>query len=364
MTRDPAKGPRIVFVGAGAIGSYSGAHLARAGHDVTLIDPFHAHVEAIRARGLQVTEMEGAFTASVPALHIGEVQQLARERPVDIAIVTMKSYDTDWATALIRSYLAPDAYVVSMQNGLNEERIASLVGRERVVGCVATYSVELAGPGEVSRGNPRGRIANTYSVGELDGALTPRIEALATVLGDIDTTIVTKSLLAERWTKLVLNAMRNGVSALTGLSINGCDSDPQIRKLSYGVVHEAVAVAHRLGMALKPAGGMNLETIARAGGGDPAAFTEVETTLTANLASRSVSARPSMGQDIQRGRQTEISFLNGLVADKGAELGIPTPLNRALTDYVLRVYRGEIASSPEHARRLLEFAPPALRALQ
>lgn len=364
MTRDRANGPRIVFVGAGAIGSYSGAHLARAGHDVTLIDPFHAHVEAIRANGLHVSEIEGLFTVQLPALHIGDVQQLARERPVDIAVVTMKSYDTDWATALIRSYLAPDGYVVSMQNGLNEERIAALVGRERVVGCVATYSVELAGPGQVSRGNPRGRIANTYSVGELDGTVTPRIEALAALLGDIDTTTVTTSLLDERWTKLVLNVMRNGVSALTGLSVNGCDSDPQVRKLSYGVVHEAVAVAHRLGMTVKPAGGMNLETVARAGSGDPLAFAEVEASLTANLASRSAGARPSMGQDIQRGRQTEITFLNGLVADKAAELGLPAPLNRALTEGVLQVYRGEIVASPEHASRLLDLAPAALRALQ
>jgi 2-dehydropantoate 2-reductase len=363
MTTDRAQGPRIVFVGAGAIGSYSGAHLARAGHDVTLVDPFHAHIEAIRAHGLEVAEMEGSFTVPVPTLQIGDVQQLAKERPVDIAVVTMKSYDTDWATALIRPYLARDGYVVSMQNGLNEERIAALVGRERVVGCVATYSAELTGPGRMSRGNPRGRIANTYAVGELDGTVTPRLEALATLLGDIDNTIVTTNLLGERWTKLILNAMRNGVSALTGLSINGCDSDPNVRKLAYGVVHEAVTLAHRLGMTLKAATGMDLETIARAGGGDPAAFAEAEATLTANLASRSTGARPSMGQDILKGRQTEIAFLNGLIADKAQELGVPAPLNRALTDRVLQIYHGEISASPAQTNCLLNLAPAALQAL-
>lgn len=363
MTIDPAAGPRIIFVGAGAIGSYSGAHLARAGHDVTLIDPFHAHIERIRESGLQVSEMEGSFTVPVPALHIGDVQQLARERPADIAVIAVKSYDTDWATALIRPYVAPDGYLVSMQNGLNEDRIAALVGRERVVGCVATYSAELVGPGQVSRGNPRGRIANTYAVGELDGQVTPRIEALARLLSDIDTAAVTTNLAGERWTKLIVNAMRNGVSALTGLPINGCDSDPLIRKLSYGIVHEAVAVAQRLGITPKPATGMDLELIARAGGGDAAAFAAAEAVLTANLANRSAGARPSMGQDMLKGRQTEIRWLNGVVAERGAEAGVPTPLNQALTQQVLRVYRGEIAASPEQAHRLLAEAPAALRDL-
>ncbi len=355
--------PRIVIVGAGAIGSYAGAYLSRAGHDVTLVDPYHAHLEAIRAAGLRVTEMDGDITVPVTTLHIGEVQSLAAERPVDIAIVTMKSYDTDWATALIRRYLAQDGYVVSMQNCLNEDRIAALVGRDRVIGCVATYSAELTGPAHVSRGNPRGRIPNTFTIGELDGSITPRLEKLSAILDDIDTTAISTNLLGERWSKLIVNAMRNGVSALTGLSVSECDSDPQVRKLAYGVVAEAVAVAHRLDIKLKHATNLDLELVAKAGNGDAEAFGEVERSLTANLANRSAGARPSMGQDIIKGRQTEIEFINGFIADQAEGLGFAAPLNRALTDEVLRVYRHEIAASPAHAATLLDHAAPALQAL-
>ncbi|MFC7541477.1 ketopantoate reductase family protein [Siccirubricoccus deserti] len=103
--------PRIAFVGAGAVGGYVGGHLARLGHDVTLIDPWPEHVEAIRAKGLALSglEPEENVTVKVPALHLTEVQGLSKARPVDIAFVSVKSYDTVWATHFIAPYLSEGA---------------------------------------------------------------------------------------------------------------------------------------------------------------------------------------------------------------------------------------------------------------
>ena len=131
--------PRIAVIGAGAVGGYVGDHLARTGQDVTLIDPWPAHVEAIRAHGLElegVTPEEGC-TVRVDAIHLTELQDFSKQRPVDIAIIAVKSYDTEWATTMIRQYLAEGGYVVSLQNCINEERIAALVGWDRTVGCIA-----------------------------------------------------------------------------------------------------------------------------------------------------------------------------------------------------------------------------------
>jgi 2-dehydropantoate 2-reductase len=123
-------GRKIAIVGAGAVGGYSGAHMVQAGEDVTFIDPWPAHVEHMRQHGLRVTHAmkEPEFTVPVRALHVTDAQQLAKEQPVDVAFVCMKSYDTAWATMLIRQYLAPDGYVVSLQNCMNEETIAGIVG--------------------------------------------------------------------------------------------------------------------------------------------------------------------------------------------------------------------------------------------
>jgi len=122
--------PRIAVMGAGAVGGYVGGHLSRLGHDVTLIDPWPEHVETIRAKGLDLAGMtpEECVVVKVPTMHLTEVQDFAKQRPIDIAIVSVKSYDTEWATTMIAQYLAPGGYVVSLQNCINEERIAAIVG--------------------------------------------------------------------------------------------------------------------------------------------------------------------------------------------------------------------------------------------
>ena len=155
----PSNAPRIAFVGAGAVGGYLGGHLARLGHDVTLIDAWPAHVEAIRAQGLKLTGIEASqnVTVPVPALHLSDVQSLSKGPPIDIAFVSVKSYDTIWATQLIAPHLAPGGFVASLQNCINEPAIASVVGWGRTIGVIAgTYSGELIAPGEVMRTVPLG----------------------------------------------------------------------------------------------------------------------------------------------------------------------------------------------------------------
>ena len=124
--------------------------MAQAGEDVTFIDPWPEHVEHMRKHGLRVTHAMDVAEFSVPvrALHVTDAQQLAKEKPVEIAFVCMKSYDTAWATMLIRQYLAPDGYVVSLQNCMNEETIAGIVGWGKTLGCIASsITVNLPEPG-------------------------------------------------------------------------------------------------------------------------------------------------------------------------------------------------------------------------
>src|SRR5258708_4310032 len=136
-------GKRIAVVGAGALGGYAGGYFARNGADVTLIDPWPEHIEMIRAKGLRLDGMtpDECFTVTAAkTMHLTEVQSLAKQQPIDIAFAAVKSYDTEWATMMIRPYLASDGYVVSLQNCLNEERIASVVGWGKTVGCIAAPS--------------------------------------------------------------------------------------------------------------------------------------------------------------------------------------------------------------------------------
>src|SRR5579884_4437970 len=196
-------GKRIVIVGAGAVGGYTGAHMAKAGEDVTFIDFWPENVEAINRHGIRITHHQGPepFNVKVRALHLTEAQQLAKEKPVDIAFICVKSYDTEWAARLIKQYLAPDGYVVSLQNCMNEAAIAGVVGWGKTLGCIASsITVNLPEPGHVHRGAAKHGAAHTvFRAGEVHGRITPRAEEVRRLVGFADSALVTNNLWGERW---------------------------------------------------------------------------------------------------------------------------------------------------------------------
>jgi 2-dehydropantoate 2-reductase len=342
---------KIAIVGAGALGGHVGGYLAKAGQDVTLIDPWPEHVEAMRRDGLTLRGQTGPenFTVPVNAIHITELQKAASTRLFDIAFVSMKSYDTVWATQMIAQYLTADGYVVSLQNSINEERIASVVGWGKTVGCIASaISVELVGPAKVQRSVGLGGSRHTvFRIGEPHGRITPRVKEIADMVSVADSSKTTTNLWGERWSKLIVNAMRNPVSAATGRGGNGNDRDPMTRWLAIRLAGEAIKVGLAHGYALEPVYHIAPERLLAAGEGDKAAREECEGILLEQIKSRNDEQRPSMGQDIMKGRRTEIDYISGLVAAKGAELNIPTPANSGIVEVVRRVERGEIPPSPE-----------------
>lgn len=342
---------KIAIVGAGALGGHVGGYLARDGRDVTLIDPWPEHVEAMRARGLELrgqTALEN-FTTPVKAMHLTELQAIVREPPFDIAFVAVKSYDTVWATELIRPYLAPAGFAVSLQNGINEERIAGVVGWGKTLGVVAsTISVELVGPALVQRNVALGGASRLiFRVGEPHGGITERAGLVADMLRCCDSSRATDDLWGERWSKLAVNAMRNPVAAATGRGGNANDRDPMTRWLAIRLAAEAVEVGRAHGYRLGDIYKIAPDLLAAAGIGDAAARALCEQKLLDGTEFRNDEQRPSMGQDIAKGRRTEIDFLNGLVVEKGAEVGIATPANTAIAEVVRRIERGQAEPSPE-----------------
>jgi 2-dehydropantoate 2-reductase len=343
---------KIAIVGAGAVGCYAGAHMVQAGEDVTFIDPWPEHVEQMRTHGLRITHLREVepFTVRPRALHITEAQQLSKEAPVDIAFVCMKSYDTAWATALIRQYLAPGGYVVSLQNCMNEETVASLVGWGKTMGCIASsITVELFAPGEVRRAAGKSGSRHTvFRTGEVHGRITERAQEVCRLVGTADSAMVTPNLWGERWSKLVTNVMGNGLSACTGMVSKDMIRNDAIRHFSARLGSEAIRVGQALGYELEEIMHLPPETIARAGEGEAEAVRIYDEHRLEEVGHGGGEHRPSMGQDMVKGRRTEIEYLNGLVVKKGEEVGIPAPTNAILTDIVKRVERGELKPDPKH----------------
>jgi 2-dehydropantoate 2-reductase len=349
-------GKKIAIVGAGAVGGYTGAHMVAAGEDVTFIDPWPAHVEHMRAHGLRVTHAmtEPEFCVPVRALHVTDAQMLAKEKPVDIAFVCMKSYDTAWAAMLIAQYLAGDGYVVSLQNCMNEAAIAGVVGWGKTLGCIASsITVNLPEPGRIHRGAAKHGAAHTvFRAGEVHGRITPRAQEIRRLVGYADSAKVTNNLWGERWSKLVANSMQNGLSACTGLGGGDMLKNEPIRRFSVRLGAEAVRVGQALGYALEDILHLDPETIARAGEGDEAAMRACDEQRFKDAGRTASGQRPSMGQDMAKGRRTEIEFLNGFVVREGEKVGLNCRANAALTDLVKRVEKGELKADPRHITEL------------
>ena len=340
---------RIAVLGVGAIGGVIGGYLTRAGHDVTLIDPWGAHIEAIRSKGLLISALDEEFTAQAEAVHLGEACNISE--PFDAVFLCLKSYDTIWATYFVLPHLTPTGVIVSAQNGINDDRIAPIVGYSRTLGCVVTIGAGLYDPGNPTRTSVSDRAA--FTVGELNGVATRRIQELAELLGVVGPTKVTTNLWGDRWAKLATNSMANPMCALTGLGSAAARETPGVVDVMVKIGAEVVRVGTALGVDVEPINGMPAEMYVRATE-DAQTLEELKTRL-AEGARELGAGRPSMLQDVMKGRRTEIEYLNGYVSRRGSEVGVATPACDAITELIRRVERGELKSGASNVEYMQQF---------
>ena len=334
---NPARPKKIAVLGTGGTGSVIGGMLTVAGHDVVLIDQWGAHVEAMQARGLFMSIAGEEFTAPVRALHLYEVCTL--EHKFDIVFLACKSYDTLWLTQLILPYLKDDGILVSSQNSLNDEWIAPLVGPTRAIGCVLTMSSEVFEPGQLKRNTAMDR--TTFVLGELHGRITPRLQELQQILSAAGKTELTANLWGTRWAKLVFNCIVAPVCALAGVGPAHLTAAPERVRVCLELGREALLVGQAQGYQMEPVFGLSMEDAARS----PEAL--VDNLVKASQA-EGREARSFFHQDILKGRRTEVDYINGLVARKGRESGVATPMNDAAVAMMKRLERGEMGPAPEN----------------
>jgi 2-dehydropantoate 2-reductase len=343
-------GTSIGIVGVGGIGSVVGGMLTKAGRDVTLIDQWPAHVEAMKTRGLRLSGTCGDQTVPVKALHIHEVQGI--RETFDAVFIAVKSYDTEWATALGTRYLAqPTGVVVVFQNGMNDERVAALAGTERTLGCVITIGAALYEPGHAVRTD---RSVVGFKVGELDGSDTPRARELVRIMNDVAPSQLTTNLWGERWSKLAINCMANPLAGLSGLGSAEVRADPAARRIAIQLAAEVIRVGRAHGHQVEPLFGIEAQRFVDAVEGR--GLDRLEADLAAS-ADRLSGGRPSLLQDVMKGRRTEVDYLNGYVSEQGRKVGVKTPLN----DAVVEAFRGQPVGTLKPDPKNLE---PLVKVLQ
>jgi 2-dehydropantoate 2-reductase len=296
---------RIAVVGAGAMGCIFGGLLAEGGHEVTLIDVWAEHVQALNERGLRLSGVSGDRTIPVHAVTSPEGLPVQ-----NLVIVFVKSAYTETAVRQAAALIGPGTTVLTLQNGLgNAEKIAALVGAEKVVAGVTSHGGTMLGPGEVRHAG-RGETV----LGEFTGGLTPRVERLAAILtaAGLEARAV-ENVDSLVWSKLLVNVGINAITAILRVTNGELPKHEATRELVRLAVEEGARVAAAKGIKLIHA--------------DPVA----NCLKVAELTGPNLS---SMHQDVRAKRRTEVDVINGAIVAEGEKLGIPTPVNKVLTNLI------------------------------
>jgi 2-dehydropantoate 2-reductase len=287
---------RLAVVGAGGVGGYFGARLARAGESVVVLAR-GAHLEAIRRDGLRVrSAVEGEFAAQVEA-----VDSFAGQPPVDAALFCVKSFDTETAAALLRPVLGPDTGVLSLQNGVdNEEKIDAVLGPGRALGGAAYVFATIESPGVIAH-TLHGRIV----LGEMDGRISERATRLRDALARAAVPVeVSPDIRRVLWQKYLMIAAQAGTTALARVPIGVIRDTPETWRMYRLIVEELAAVARAAGVTLP---------------------SDVVETIMKAASALAPQAFSSLHHDLIHGKRLELEALHGHAVRLGARLGVPTP---------------------------------------
>ncbi len=290
---------KIAVVGAGGVGGYFGAKLAASGTEVAFLAR-GAHLKAMQAGGLRIESAKGELRLE----KVTATDDPAAIGPVDIVFFTVKLYDSDAACALLPALIGPQTAVVTFQNGVDSvERLTHAVGREHVAGGVAHVQAAITEPGVI-----RHTALNLLIFGELDGAKTPRLEALLECCNraGIDAKL-SDQIHTELWLKFVRLTALSGMMSVTRSPLGVIRDDEDLWAMLQAAIMEAMSVAHAKGIRFAP---------------------DALSEMVQHIASLPPQAKSSMLEDLEHGRRLELPWLNATLARMGDELAVPTTIHR------------------------------------
>lgn len=321
---------KIAIVGAGAQGAGIGADLVRAGLDVTFVEQWPAHVEAMQDRGLTVHTPDGTLHVPVTARHLCEVAELRDD--FDLVFIMVKAYDTRWVTELIASRLHSDSLVVGLQNGMTLPAIASIVGSDRAAGGVLELGSNMFEPGVVQREN---RPENSwFALGAQDPVAGERIAAAAAALRHAGIVEVSEDIHSSKWMKLIANAGELVPSAILDLSLTDAARTPVVHEFMVRCGQEATAAALLDGASLVPIFGMDPKAATNPASYAQSLLDEVVDTFA------SPTTLTTVLQDWMKGRRSELHDLNGHVVSVLHAHGRPARSNQRVVELGAEIEAG------------------------
>jgi 2-dehydropantoate 2-reductase len=320
---------KIGIVGVGAIGTIIGTILNAKGIEVDLIDGYEENVRHLQRHG---SEVIGSIhvKAHGPAYHIDEL-----EHSYDLIFLLVKQFENETVLNKLLPHLHERSIVCTLQNGVPEVHVARLVGEHRTVGGAVGFGATWMGPGVSMLASSREALEKyAFEIGTMNGEINDTITEVNAILQQVGGSVVSDNLMGIRWSKLLMNATFSGMSAALGCTFGEVLDDPRGFWCLAHLADETIKVAHAQGIRLVEMQGEHFDELKLHDG----TLEEVlgKYSFFKRVWDRHRETKASMLQDLERGRTTEIDYINGVVSEKGKECGVPTPFNDKVVELVKR----------------------------
>jgi len=319
---------RIAIIGAGAMGTAIGAYITRAGYAVDMVDANMEQVGALKRDGAVVRHSDPSKDFSVP---VSALVPRDMSGIYDLIVLTTKQTANAAVLPSILPRMNEDSVICTLQNGVPEPYVAEIVGNNRVVGGSMHFGAELVEPGVTRITTEYSRFrSHAMQIGEISGNITERIRKTARVFGAMGNVEVTTNLMGTKWFKLLVNSSRSGMSAALGCTFGETVSNPVSLACSLFIAKECIDVCRAEGIMMV---GTDLEDPSQYYWQTPRELAKSMERFKADGQAAS-GLKASMLQDLEKGRPTEIDYINGYVVQRGNAHGIPTPFNSLVVDIV------------------------------
>jgi 2-dehydropantoate 2-reductase len=316
---------RAAIIGVGSLGTIIGALMNQKGKSVDLIDASQENVAALNAAGATIT---GFMELNVPVRAYTPEQMTGK---YDLVFLLNKQTANQVVLNHLLPFLHEESIVCTLQNGIPEESVASYVGKERTIGGAVGFGATWLKPGVSMLTTTREAVQKfAFEIGELDGVVRPRLTAVQEYLQCVGNTEILTNLLGIRWAKVLMNATFSGMSAALGCTFGDVLADPKAMTCLAFIADECIKVSHAQGIRLAKMQGEDMESFEFQDPGEIPA----KMPLYKKIWGQHVKLKASMLQDLEKGRDCEIDYINGFVCRKGRESGVPTPFNDKVVELV------------------------------
>lgn len=320
---------KIAVMGAGALGTIIGALLTQKDADVTLITTNQEHLNALNTKGATITGKLN-ITITVKAIHPKEMNGI-----YDLVFLLVKHTQNEAALNQLLPHINSNSTICTLQNGIPEEMVSERAGKEKTIGGVISWGATMVLPRVSMLTSDPSRIS--FTIGEIDGEITPRIEKVTEILNLIGPTKIVNNLLGIRWSKLLMNSSFGVLSAITG-GTGGEVTDNLISlKLIANLCNEAIMVSQAKGIKLEPFQGVDFYDLALS----KESNFESEIEPLKKLSEPLRGLKSSMLEDLLNNRRTEIDWINGLIIKEGEKYRIKTPYNMKVVKIIKDIEEGK-----------------------